>query len=88
VTDVGVTFENVPHVLPLHPVPVREKVTPLFWTSFTIWAVKACVPYPVGTLAVVGETLTEIGGGGVPAAARKATICMIQAPDDSDAVAL
>ena len=35
---------------------------------------KFCEPLPVPTDAVVGETETEIGGGGLPAADLKAAI--------------
>jgi hypothetical protein len=75
-------------VLPLQPDPERAQVAPLFAESFCKVAVKDTVALPATTLAVVGETLTDIGGGAEPAAARNATICMIHAPEDSVAVAL
>src|SRR5262249_29700849 len=57
-------------------------VTPLFEVSFETVAVKAFV-VDTTTVAVVGVTLTEIGGGGggvPPTACLKAAICMVQTP--------
>jgi hypothetical protein len=71
VTDVMVTFERLPQVGPLQPAPDSAQVTPWDWKSLLTVAVKACVPYPVGTLALVGETLTTIGNP-APLAERKA----------------
>ena len=59
-TDVIVTLERVPQVAPLQPEPESNQVTPWDWKSLLTVAVKACVPYPVGTLAVMGETATEM----------------------------
>ena len=70
-TDVIVTLKRVPQVAPLQPEPERAQVTPWDWKSLLTVAVKACVPYPVGTLALVGETLTEMGNP-APLAERKA----------------
>lgn len=45
-TDVAVMFDSVPHIEPLHPVPERLQVMPLFWESFATVAVKFCAPIP------------------------------------------
>ena len=54
-------LERTPQVLPVQPVPERDHVAPLLWKSLVTVAVKARVPYPVGTDVVDGETLTEMG---------------------------
>ena len=56
--------ESVPQAAPLQPVPESAQVTPLLCVSFCRVAVNGCVPLTV-TEAVVGATLTEIGGGAV-----------------------
>jgi len=43
--------------------------------------VKTCVPDPVCVLAVVGDTLTEMGGGGPPLADLNAARAAIQISD-------
>src|SRR5437867_6001351 len=73
-TAVEVTLENVPQVAPLQPAPDTVQFTPPLRKSFCTVAVKFCEPLPVPTDAVVGETETEIGGGGLPAADLKAAI--------------
>ena len=88
VTLVVVTLVNEPQAVPLQPVPETDHVTPLLCTSLVTAAVKFCVPAPAATFALVGATETEMGGGGTLPAARKAAICMIHAPEDSEAVAL
>ena len=51
-------------------------------------AVNTCVPDPVWVLAVVGETLTAMGGGGPPLADRNAAKPAAQISDTlSDALA-
>ncbi len=55
--------ESVPHAAPLQPAPERVQFTPLFWESFCRVAVKFEV-MPTCTLAVLGDTVTTIGGGG------------------------
>jgi hypothetical protein len=62
VTEVAVTFDSVPHVPPLQPFPERLQVTPLFCASFVRLAVKFCAPMPACTLAVAGESTTEMEG--------------------------
>ncbi len=62
VTLVVVTFVNVPQAAPLHPVPLKLHVTPLFCVSLVSIAEKFCVPPPACTLAVPGCTLTAIAG--------------------------
>src|SRR6266487_5769756 len=64
-------LESVPQVAPLQLAPESNQVTPWDWKSLLTVAVKACVTYPVGTLAVVGETATEMGNP-APLAERKA----------------
>jgi hypothetical protein len=59
VIPVVVAFVSVPQEVPLQPAPERDQLTPLFCESFWTVAVKFCVP-PLTTLAVVGETATEI----------------------------
>ena len=54
--------ESVPQAAPLQPEPERAQLTPLFCGSFCTVAVKVC-DCPVCTDALVGETLTLIGGG-------------------------
>src|SRR6267154_1984528 len=54
-------LDRMPQVLPLHPVPESDQVAPRLWKSLLTVAVKVCVPYPDGALAVVGDTITEIG---------------------------
>ena len=61
-------FVSVPQVLPLQPAPDRDQVTPLFRKSFWTVAVKFCEPLPVPTDALLGDTETEIAGGGAPLA--------------------
>src|SRR5216684_2287510 len=56
--------ESVPQAAPLQPVPESAQVTPLFCESFCTVAVNGCVAL-AATEAVVGATLTEIGGGAV-----------------------
>src|SRR5438477_5457050 len=68
VTEVAVTFVSVPQALPLQPAPDKDQVAPLFWKSFWTVAVKFCEPPPAPTDAVVGDTETDIGGGGAPLA--------------------
>ena len=51
---------RVPHDVPLQPAPDRDQVTPLLWGSFVSVAANALVPMPACTLAVAGETVTEI----------------------------
>jgi hypothetical protein len=46
-TDVAVALESVPQALPVHPVPVKDQVTPCDARSFCTVAVKDCVPMPV-----------------------------------------
>ena len=62
VAEVVVTFVNVPHAAPAHPVPERDHVTPLFCESFCTAAVKAAV-VETSTDVDVGLTPTEIGSG-------------------------
>jgi hypothetical protein len=59
--------DNVPHVAPLQPVPVRVHVTPLFWASFVTVAVKFWVLLTL-TVAAVGATTTPTGAVTVIAA--------------------
>lgn len=58
----AVTFVSVPHVVPEHPAPESDQVTPLFCESFRNEAVKFAV---VDTCAevVAGLTETEIARG-------------------------
>ena len=65
VTEVVVTFVNVPHVAPLQPVPESDHVTPLLPVSFDNVAVKFCLPMPACTFAVVGASVIEITGAAV-----------------------
>jgi len=52
--------ESVPQALPLQPVPESAHVTPLYCESYATVAVN-CFVCEIGTLALVGETLTVIG---------------------------
>jgi hypothetical protein len=63
VTAVVVTFDSVPQVAPLQPVPESFQLTPLFEGSFCAVEAK---PKEFDTLtdAAGGLTETEIGGGG------------------------
>ncbi len=58
-----------------HAVPpcVRVQVTPALAGSFVTVAVNCCVVFTV-TLAVVGATETEIGGGGVTVTVAEANL--------------
>src|SRR6476660_2513782 len=49
--------DNVPHVVPLQPVPVSVHVTPLFCASLLTVAVKFCVLVTL-IVAAVGKMLT------------------------------
>jgi hypothetical protein len=62
VTDVVVAPLKVPQLLPLHPDPAKDHVTPLFCESFDTDAVNATVPIPVCALALPGEMETETTG--------------------------
>jgi hypothetical protein len=77
-TDVVVTLDSVPQVIPMQPTPERDQVTPRFRESFCTVAEKPCVPFPVGVLAVIGETLTKMDGGGTPLAALNAAMAAPQ----------
>ena len=50
---------TVPHSLPEQPVPLKDQFTSLFDVPATV-AVNCCVPFNA-TVAVAGETVTEIG---------------------------
>ena len=63
-----VTLVSVPQAAPLQPEPERDQVTPLFCVPFTV-AANTCVPAPAWTVALAGETTTEI------AADADITIC-------------
>ena len=56
--------DKLPHVAPLQPVPLSVHVTPWFCPSFETVAVKLCVS-PTFTVAVNGDTTTEIAGATV-----------------------
>ena len=49
--------ESVPHVAPLHPLPVSVQSTPKLLPSFVTVGVNACVN-PFCTLALPGEMVT------------------------------
>jgi hypothetical protein len=70
--DALVVGATVPHAVPLQPVPDNVQLTPLFCESFATVSAKFELA-PASTLAVVGNNVTPIGGGGVviviPAAA-------------------
>src|SRR5262249_28536593 len=53
-----------PQVVPLHPVPDTDHVTPLFAGSPVTAALNDCVP-PATTLAVVKDKLTATAGAAV-----------------------
>src|SRR5260370_24488744 len=55
--------DSAPHVVPEQLAPDRVHVTARFWASFVTVAANCCVPPPTGTLAVVGDTVTEIANG-------------------------
>src|SRR2546425_4542138 len=57
--------DSAPHVVPEQLAPDRLHVTPRFWASFVTVAANCCVPPPTSTLAVVGDTATEIANGPV-----------------------
>lgn len=50
---------TVPQLVPLQPEPVRVHVTVVF-VVFATLAVNCCLP-PKGTVAVVGDTVTDTG---------------------------
>jgi len=54
--------DNVPQVAPLHPVPARLHVTPLFCESFCTVALKLC-PLFTCTVALDGATPTTMPCG-------------------------
>ena len=58
--EVVVTLLSVPQAAPPQPAPDRDQVTPLLRGSFVSVAANALVPMPACTLAVAGETVTEI----------------------------
>ena len=74
-------MESVPQVTPLQPAPERVQTTPPLRKSFCTVAVKFCDPLPVPTDADVGETETEMGGGGLPVADLKAAIAAPHGPE-------
>ena len=53
---------KVPQLLPLHPEPAKDQVTPLFCESFDTDAVNDAVPVPACALALPGEMATETTG--------------------------
>ena len=60
--DVAVMLVRVPHVVPVHPAPETDQVTPLFCESFCTEAVKLAA-VETCTDADAGAIETEIGGG-------------------------
>jgi len=62
VTEVVVTLLSVPHVVPVHPAPETDQVTPLFCESFCTEAVKMAV-VETCTEVVAGLTDTAMGRG-------------------------
>ncbi len=71
--DALVAGAMFPHAAPLHPRPDSVQLTPLFAESLATVAVKSCV-LVTGTVAVVAESVTAIGGAG-------ATIVIVAAAD-------
>ena len=66
--------DKMPQAAPLHPLPLKFQVTPLFCVSFCKVAAMLCV-FPVCTENVVGLTVTEI------AALEDAVIVRVAAAD-------
>src|SRR5947207_14891940 len=60
VREALVVAERVPQVLPLQPAPESVQRTPRFRLSLRTVAVNCWEPPPAWTLAVVGETVTEM----------------------------
>lgn len=63
VPDALLAADRVPHAAPLQPAPDSVQVTPFAAESPCTVAVNACVPAAT-TLAIVDDSVTEIGTGG------------------------
>lgn len=60
-----VWLESVPHAAPVHPLPDRLQVTPLFAVSLTTVAVMVA-DLLSSMVCADGNAFTEIGRGGFP----------------------
>jgi len=61
VPDALVAADKLPHVAALHPEPENDQATPCFEKSLATVAVKGAVAF-TGTVAVAGDSETEIAG--------------------------